>query len=155
MNDNNDEDKNKDNEQSPFTQEKLQQILYSGAFAYTSPPERVMLSDNVYQYGSFGNNQAADSTKYEQESTPFNSKFTVLKFNSDSQNKAKMSRSPKKMNSIKKSKVNVFKLYQKEQHQHIGQTKLLDFGIKETIITDESKFFKDGPGYPDINQSRK
>lgn len=107
--DNNSAEKSKSSDQSPFKQQKLEQILYSGAFAYTSPPERVMLSDNVYQYGSFGENCGA--AKYQQESTPFNSKFTVLKFNSDSQNQNKVSRSPKKMNSLKKAKVNVFKLY--------------------------------------------
>ena len=59
------------------------------------------------------------------------------------------------MNSLKKAKVNVFKLYQKEYNQHVGKSKLLDFGIKETVITNECKFFKDGQGYPDMNQGRK
>jgi len=31
---------------------KTELVLYSGPFAYTSPPERIMLSDNVYQCGS-------------------------------------------------------------------------------------------------------
>lgn len=31
---------------------KPELVLYSGPFAYTSPPERIMLSDNIYQGGS-------------------------------------------------------------------------------------------------------
>lgn len=44
--------------------------IYNGAFAFTSPPERVMLSDTTNQ----------------QEVSPFSSRFTVLKFNSESKN---------------------------------------------------------------------
>jgi len=55
------------------------------------------------------------------------------------------------MGSVKKAaKVNVFKLYQKEQNQHMANNrKLLDFGIKDTVISNESKFFKDNQGFPD------
>lgn len=56
------------------------------------------------------------------------------------------------MGSVKKAaKVNVFKLYQKEQnHQHMANNrKLLDFGIKDTVISNECKFFKDSQGFPD------
>ena len=39
-------DKSKNSGSSPNKQ-NLEQMLYSGAFAYTSPPERMMLSDNI------------------------------------------------------------------------------------------------------------
>ena len=43
-----------------------QEMFSSGAFSYTSPPERVLLSDTTNQ----------------QDCSPFSTKFTVLKFNS-------------------------------------------------------------------------
>ena len=44
--------------------------IYAGAFAYTSPPERLLLSDTT-------NNQ---------DVSPFTSRYTVLKFNSENKN---------------------------------------------------------------------
>ena len=86
----------------------LEQILYSGAFAYTSPPQRVMHSDNIDQVGS--NN---DDVPGVNETTPFNSKFTILKFNSA--NQTFKNTSATKLGSKRKLKVNnVFKNLQEQ-----------------------------------------
>jgi hypothetical protein len=55
--------------------------IYQGAFAFTSPPERVLLSETTNQ----------------QDISPFQAKFNVLKFNSAN----KSAGSLKKQNSIK------------------------------------------------------
>jgi len=41
--------------------------IYSGAFAYTSPPERILLSDTTNHH----------------DVSPFTARYTVLKFNSE------------------------------------------------------------------------
>jgi len=47
-----------------------QNDFYAGAFAFTSPPERALLSDKTNQ----------------PDTSPFNSRFNVLKFNSANKN---------------------------------------------------------------------
>ena len=49
-----DKEENDENEmeEEDNTQKNLDKILYSGPFAYTSPPERVLLSDNTNYYTS-------------------------------------------------------------------------------------------------------
>ena len=76
--------------------------MYSGAFAYTSPPERVMLSDNTNHYTSL----AANGSDVPDGVTSFSAKYTVLKFNSDTK---KFNSSAVKSGSKRKNKVNVFK----------------------------------------------
>ena len=44
----------------------IQDLFSSGAFSYASPPERVLLSDTTNM----------------QDTSPFSTKFTILKFNS-------------------------------------------------------------------------
>jgi hypothetical protein len=44
----------------------IQDVMSSGAFSYASPPERLLLSD----------------TTNVQDTSPFSTKFTILKFNS-------------------------------------------------------------------------
>ena len=61
--------------------------------------------------------------------TPFNTKFTILKFNSD--NKKITKTSAVKLNSKKKGKVDIFK---KCRLQNQGAKKLLDFNITESIM---------------------
>lgn len=111
--------------------QNLEKILYSGAFAYTSPPERVIISDSINQSCGIGDNDAADET-----TTPFNTKFTVLKFNTANGKKANSS--AKKLGSKRKAKLNIFKNCQEENKAR----KLLDFKIPEPVMG--KGIFKDG-----------
>ena len=66
-----------------------------------------MLSDNINHCGSMGDNGAgAEST------TPFSTKFTILKFNSDKKSLTKTSAA--KLGSKKKAKLNIFKKCQEQ-----------------------------------------
>ena len=67
-----DKEENDENEmeEEDNTQKNLDKILYSGPFAYTSPPDRTQLNENVEQ----------------DHISPFASRYTVLKFNTDSKN---------------------------------------------------------------------
>jgi hypothetical protein len=84
------------------------QDIYSGAFAYTSPPNRVMLSDHTNQSNI----------------SPFQTKQTILQFNS-------ASKSVQKRKSAKKSATTNKNDYKFKINK---SDKLLDFQIKDKIF---------------------
>ena len=58
--------------------------LYSGAFAFTSPPNRLMLSDTASnQYAAINNLAGTAAAGAAAGVSSFSTKFTVLRFNSD------------------------------------------------------------------------
>ena len=82
----------------------IQEMFSSGAFSYASPPERVLLSD----------------TTNVSHTSPFNTKFTVLKFNSANKNSAQNAKSN---NKSKKSK--------QSQNDKMKPKRLLDLKVDE------------------------
>lgn len=81
-------------------------MFSSGAFSYASPPERVLLSDTTNMV----------------ESSPFNSKFSVLKFNSANKNSSNAKSGAKS----KKSK--------HSQNDKMKPKRLLDLKVDEKIL---------------------
>lgn len=84
-----------------------------------------MLSDNIQQCGSMGEN--VDNVE---ATTPFNTKFTILKFNSDNK-KVTTRTSAVKLSSKKKARVDIFKQCRDRKK---SSKKLLDFNISESIM---------------------
>ena len=103
------EDEEQKSDHANSNRQNLDHLLYSGAFAYTSPPERVLLSDSTNNYyGHLDQNTAGVSS--------FTTKFTVLKFNSDNKNvknaaNKSASKAPGSFSKVsnKSKKVNIFK----------------------------------------------
>ena len=93
-------------ENTPIQQStgNIQEMFSSGAFSYASPPERVLLSD----------------TTNVSHTSPFNTKFTVLKFNSANKNSAQNAKSN---NKSKKSK--------QSQNDKMKPKRLLDLKVDE------------------------
>ena len=86
--------------------------IYNGAFAYTSPPEKILLSD---------------STNNAQTISPFNSKYNVLKFNSANKSGFKKKKTGGHMsNGSSQKKGFNFKTNKSD--------KLMDFKIEEQIL---------------------
>ena len=89
----------------------VDKALYSGAFAYTSPPPKVVMSTEMRSSGTEG--LGIGGAEMEDE-TPFVSKFSILNFSDGKKGKqnhsAQAQKMPKLVSGEKKEHLNVFKM---------------------------------------------